>query len=286
MKKELKYFLLGVGSTILGIIVIFLSFLLFIWLMERADDNDLKNEQEFKVVQTINCDALKNAKFINNSYIFTNDGIYQYSTSKKYSNNTNCKKINDAEIEKVIGYDFMKDDHKVYSIKYDTGELVENNYNFYKIDYFANDEVIYVSNYTSAYVDSKETIYFLALKTDGKIYKVKYVRNYQKNTYEKVAEEVWQEYADEKILMFSSDEHYDNDTNEYVVSLHYLKTDKSIYLRENNNKEECQKYIDVKCTYELVKNAYLSKINNKIIGKIDYGFILNDGSLIEYYDNN
>ena len=67
--------------------------------------NDLKSSLsiEFSYISTLNCSALNNLTGMNVGYIFSGNDIYQYNTTKLYSNNENCKYYDSADSQ-ILAY--------------------------------------------------------------------------------------------------------------------------------------------------------------------------------------
>lgn len=225
--------------------------------------NDLKNSLsiEFSYISTLNCSTLNNLTGINVGYIFSGNDIYQYNTTKLYSNNENCKYY-DSTDSQILAYTDVEIQTKdgSYALARDGLE------NFYSTTYYERyfsslgDNILYsynnqVGNYTGlVLVDNKMQIYKVDYNNGISYYDIEY--------------------------MFDDDE--------YVIYLNdIVKTNKAFYkVKEYKvNKEECEKYADVACIYgyELEKIDSLTRYYDYIKIAVN-GYIIDlDNNLYYYY---
>ena len=278
---KLKYFLFGFGACIAVIIIVFLVAAGFQVIQDKLSDRENnpnntnnKNEKKFigfyKENGDFECSALEQIKYGGyNFFITTDNEVYLISTYQKYSDETNCKKIEGAKVTKIIRGSAADDDGKLYNIE--NNEL-KKSIGSDPVEKIARDYLL-ISPYYGGQGDSGE--YFLGLKEDGKIYKVKYKSdyNYEKDTYNSkiISEELFKEIENEKILYFEKADSANNDISEMF---NVIKTDKAYYTMKNINEKECQKYADVNCKYELQKNEELTKEYDNIAFYTTYLIIL------------
>ncbi len=251
---------------------------------KKPNNNDNNKPQEKKEnmvyeIETLNCSAFNNIKIIMSYNTFlTNDGQVYYIGN--YSDGTNCKLISDDKnIKTIFGNEYLIDENsKMYSINYSDFSLeitsdISNYLNFIKVD---KDIIKYRCTTNVCYL----------LKNDGKLYKAKINYKNNKAYLDILNDNVFP--VDEKILDFDG---FPNEGKSFDNDINWIRTDKSSYFKKINNFEECNKYDDVKCTYGLVKDEYLSSIISNIAffqywsyGEDDYcvTYITKDG--IKYSD--
>lgn len=210
----------------------------------NENNNMAKNEK-------LNCSILNNIKmvFIEESLYVTNDG-YLYKMGN-FSDGTNCKKIDDnIKFTKMIDMFLMDNQENLYSIDNDS-QLKKYEYpSNYEI--YINDESIVKA--TISY-NTPNTTYFL--RNDGIIYTGILKLEQKPGVADKniiTDEKIYKSFPNEKILDFSL---------ETQDSIMWIKTDKSYYVKRIKD-ENCQKYDDIKCEYDFVKDEYLTKKYNDI----------------------
>lgn len=198
--------------------------------------NKMGNEP--KVIGNISCPALNDVKISsqNNTLILTNSGDLYELSEKKYSNETNCKKLN--EDIKITGIYFNSfriatafSEDKVYDIS--NSELIEMEYQ----------KPLDIIKMEGKYI----------LKDNGIIYKYK---KYDLSQGTISDEEEFLKFDDEKILDFGIAN----------GEINYVKTDKAYYTRKLVNERECTEYVDVECKYKLYKDNYLTKNYDEVAG--------------------
>lgn len=233
-----------------------------------------KNKEEGKDYEKI--------KFINsNIAISTSGNIYELSLGGLYSNNMNCRKTTRVQAVAIMDNSVIRDkDGKYYYLKEEgNGSLPyqevtrdDKNYQLYNM-LLKDPEVIKIST-----VNANAYNYYI-LKTDGNIY------NY---IFEEVGER-------DKTLKFRSgsiiyaksrfgntpiiDFNYSGDSTST-----YFRTETEIYRNVITNSDECNKYVDVPCKFELKKDEQLTEYQDHFLGfggnviLTDYGKIFTLGS--------
>lgn len=273
MKIKIKFFLLGVLSTICLIFIVFIGIYGIRNLgynhSSKQEENDTKDFTYKKTLAGIPDDEI--VFFDNRRNLLTaNKSMYQFSFDEIYSGDTNFKLIDqDANANGIYFGDLINFNDK-------------NNYDYYRIGKipYLNTCKYFIYNYSSIQYcitnDAKLRIHYL-LNSD----------TFAKNDFDEPRELEISNLdliKDEKVLALYDDT--------------YLKTDKNFYnLIEKkiiSNEEECNKYIDVECKvqsiqFEIEKNELLSSMYDDIkfviITDREYNIIniiLKDGRLLEY----
>ncbi len=206
-----------------------------------------------------------------NNYFITKDGKL-YSFGERYSNEQMCKRV-----ESDIFFDnfyIYPSSGEVYILVDQLGNFygMDKNYNivdFYSLEYSENNKYLkkYYDEISNGYITSDfsngvingEILYYIK---DNKIYKKTLDQN------NKII-------SDEFFAEFPNDEKF--------ISLNgkAFKTDKSYYLINSVNFEECNKYKDVKCINGLLRINYLSDHYDDVTYYND-SFIIIDNQLYEY----
>lgn len=206
----------------------------------------------------------ENIKFLTSSYAITTAGnVYELSLSGLFSNNMNCRKAPKVQAVAIMDNSVIRDkDGKYYYLKQEgNGTLPyqevtrdDRNYQLYNM-LLKDTTVIKVST-----VNANAYNYYV-LKNDGNIY------NY---VFEEVGER-------DKTLKFRSasiiyaksrfgntpiiDFNYAGDS-----TATYFRTENEIYRYTITNEEECNKYVDVPCKYELKKDEKLTEYKEHFLG--------------------
>ena len=234
----------------------------------------------------INCPELTENSIISNfngEFFITNNNVYQLNYEQVYSNEKNCKLIGN-----------IKEETK--PIIFDNHTIVDNKKNEYNISWEKNEKGDY-------YIEAKTNIYQqyferfdinLELVSAQKYSNGNFGETYDIITYTQnglFAYYIDRTYNEEK-KYYSYKINVDNINNERIIKLYgsTIKTDKAFYEinKRKTNKEQCEKYADVKCEYEyyLKQNKILTKYYNEIMnitgGKIiTYGYEVFDNSLFK-----
>lgn len=236
----------------------------------------------------INCPELTENSIISNfngEFFITNNNVYQLNYEQVYSNEKNCKLIgNIKEGTKPIIFDnhtIVDNKKNEYYISWEKNEkgdyyIIEAKTNIYYQQYFErfdiNLELVSAQKYSNG--NFGET-YDIITYTQNGLFAYYIDRTYNEE----------EKYYSYKINV-------DNINNERIIKLYgsTIKTDKAFYEinKRKTNKEQCEKYADVKCEYEyyLKQNKILTKYYNEIMnitgGKIiTYGYEAFDKSLFK-----
>lgn len=208
----------------------------------------LKEDKPIKII----CDEIKDAiSYSNNGFFITSSGdIYRFNSNKLFSNNKNCIKteFGNNNLLYILGsgiYD--KNNNEIYII-YENEIITKDEYNQslseeWKELIERNPPFTETSNYDLASInceDDNETI----LIKNNIVYGLEHF--FKK-------EDEWLEIGripiEEKIIYLNNS---------------LIKTNKAYWNLTITNKEECNKYVDIKCEKKIVKNS-LTEIYDEII---------------------
>jgi len=325
MKKATKMILIIFG----GIIVLAILLITILKIrgvnisINKVNINNIDQIAEYKYDTTINCEAFDNEiKYfnyysnLNRGWLVTeNDDVYLFNLYELYSNNTNCKKIDDKfdEISFVVrdidgGFKYFNSNmQEIYINISDYNGTVEAS------DVYDRDNFVY-GVYDSTNTDVRKTILTvleengyiktqlapgpLGIKGDNKIYGF-YLSNIGGNAnfldefiIRNQTVEFRADYG-EKIIDFyftpnvdyyyygRSDSHYNEEKlNNYMFD-NFVLTDKGYY-RYLLVDEDCEKYIDIECEYKLMKDEELTKFKDYILYRDELVLITKNGRVYWY----
>ncbi len=200
-------------------------------------------------------------RYLTSSKAITESGkVYDISLGQIFSNKQNCKEsdftkrvvaiIDDSVVKGADGkyyYLNSQGDTKMYA------EVSENDqaYSIYNI-LFSDASIRKVIT-----VDGNSGLY-LALKSDGNIYKLIITRSDSKAPYSLAGSDIaYSKGSYGEIIDFNID---NNNVSTYI-----LTTDR-IYRSIRTNSDECSKYADIECKYELKEDVDLAKYSDYILG--------------------
>ena len=217
--------------------------------------------------------SYEKVKYYTGSHIITKSGkVYEISPGQVYANKENCKEA-DTKIKEqaILDYSVIKaEDNKYYYLFGQSEvaaytEISKENKDYQLFDLLLKDaDVVKVQT-----VDSNNGIYY-SLKDDGNIYKIvigKADNNspltinsvgiiYDKN-----------DYGGSKIIDFSY-------AGEQSIST-FIRTNDRLYRVFVENREECSKYADVKCTFKMKEDETFAKYKDRVI-VFNGNFLLTD----------
>ena len=207
----------------------------------------------------LNCDAIKNLVDVSHydNLFITNDGkLYRISYEKLFSNDTNCMQVDsDKTFTRFIRGGIIDSDNNVYYYDNENNKIKKNNFENGSITmpYGIKDiskskyKNIIASDLDFAYGDN-QMFYFYYDDLKKEIY------NYINDT---------SKLSNKALLKLDEDE-----VLEYIT-YGGIKTNKSFYVygREASNREECEKYEDVKCIY---KNGFYKVNNSDIYNQLEH----------------
>lgn len=215
-------------------------------------------------------------KYMTSSHIIDQNGkIYEISLTQKYANEQNCKEADTRIGVKAIFDDKIvkgMDDKYYYLVgqndvvSYSEVPTTDNSYDIYNMLLKEKDVVKVIT------ANSSTGLYYV-LKADGNVYTNTIIK--ENNTYN--LEGVRITYDKSKYGKIIDFNYAGNSLNTYI------KTEDKVYRMKITNQEECTKYADVTCNYELKEDKVLEKYKDRIVtfnGKLlitDYNQIFNIG---------
>ena len=204
----------------------------------------------------------EDVKFLVGNYaIGVSGNIYQLSYDQLFSNDMNCKKVATIPTKAVLDDKFiLGEDGKYYYLNADDGGVVEQfsempqedeNYQLLSL-FFTGD--VKKADTVNANINS-----YYVLKEDGSIYN--YVLTQDKDTK--------QYFVKSDNVQFTSNS-YDGKIIDFFYAgdstATFFRTPTSIYRNMIGNEEECSKYVDVTCEYEMKLDEGLTKHQSEILG--------------------
>ncbi len=213
-------------------------------------------------------------KYYTGSHLITEKGkLYEVSLERKFSNDSNCRVVDkDITVEGIFDNRIVRsNDGKLYTIISDrelaayseVGEAYQN-YKLYKLLLGdpTNKKVVSVNSSTGEY---------LILKNDGNVYE--YIVTRESNG----------QNANYKVLG-SKIIYNKNDYNGNIIDFGYagdnlgtfILNDTKLYRMRIKNNEDCSKYADVACQYEMQEDPVYETYKDKII-------VYNGATLITTY---
>lgn len=207
---------------------------------EPEIENTKEKYSEFtKVVDKFTCDIniqdVKEISKSSNLLILNNGDLYAWTTNL-YSDNTNCRKIEtDIKFKRFINGMVISDDNKIYfynsedySVKEDRPYGYTGGFDYSVFDKNNDIFIFNRSTFGTSYDYTGSTYY--AYVIDNKVHLIDGISGEENN-----------------IFNLSNDEIIINHSENTI------KTNKSYYHYGLINKDECEKYDDIKCEYGLVK---------------------------------
>lgn len=200
-------------------------------------------------------------KYLTSSSIIDTSGkIYEVSLGQTYANDQNCKKADtNITVKAIMDESIIKGtDNKYYYLtsqnnvtQYSEVTATDNSYYIYDLLLKGDDVIKVVTG------DSSTGLYYV-LKTDGNVYGY-IVTQADRNSPPAITSSTIaynQEDYGGKIIDFN---YAGNSTNTFV------KTNNKIYRMYVSNGENCSKYADVTCTYEMKEDKTLNEYSDRII---------------------
>ncbi len=198
--------------------------------------------------------------YFDSSKIITESGIvYEFSQEMPFSNGESCKKADFSKrVVSILDNSIVRaDDNKFYYLSsngnvapFSQVSVEDSSYQIYQI-LFNDPEITKVVT-----VDQNSGIYY-ALKRDGNVYKMVISRNDYNQPYELVSNEIiYSKGTYGAILDF-------NYSSDLISS--YIRTSESIHRNIASNNDECKKYADVPCKYQMVEDTQLIQYKDKIL---------------------
>lgn len=217
------------------------------------------------------CKEVEKVKYLYDNFLVSeSNDIYYISLDLPYSNKSNCRLINSNEkLQSIYGEETFKSyNNIIYSFDY-------NNYSDFPV-INSTDKIteFLLNDNTNLKIINNENHYY-TLKNDGNIYD--YVIEEKDNIVSIVT----------STLLYSSNS-LDGTIIDFYYSSNmpsnYIKTSTSYYTFKPNN-EECKKYADIECNYELKKDELLNKYSNEIYAYNGKRVILSNGKVLDNTSN-
>ena len=248
--------------------------------LDCSDSNCL--EMHFKENKFI-CDIdYNNIKDFQSDYFVTkNNEIYDISFDKLYSNNQNCKKREiDIDVSNIQDYYIFSKNNKIYNVR----DLEEEYITDYSQIYLLDKNIIKIIS--SDYDNGKINV--LVFK-DNNIYKQTYnitngENGFNKITFEK--EELYkslEEYGNIKHITFEPHLYTNSDKNIQLwkSTIKTIISDKGYYYLNEVKTDECTKYVDIECEFELKESETYKRFSKDIKFLGETFTVLSDNSIVE-----
>lgn len=199
--------------------------------------------------------------YLTGTHIINGEGkIYEISMGQPYANNEQCKEAGTTlRVKAILDNNIIKaTDGKYYYLmsqnnvgSYSEVPVTDNSFLIYDILLREEDVVKVVT------ADRSTGLYYI-LKTDGNVYG---------NVIASPDRDTPPQLVSTQIVYSKSD--YGSrivDFNYAGDSINtYLKTEETVYRLRVANGDECNKYVDVPCTYEMKEDPIFPKYNDRII---------------------
>lgn len=202
-------------------------------------------------------------KYYTGSHIITEKGkLYEVSLEKKYTNGSNCRVVDkDITVQSIFDNRYIRsEDDRIYTLISDNnmiayseiGEAAQN-YKLFKL--LLGDK----TNLKIVTANSSTGSYYV-LKTDG-------------NVYEYIVEKVDKGQNPDMKVSSSKIIYNKNDYDGTIIDFGYageglntyILTDSKLYRMRVKNLDECGKYADIACQYELQEDEKYTLYKDKII---------------------
>lgn len=217
--------------------------------------------------ESFSCKEVEKVKFLYDNFLVSeNNDIYYISLDLPYSNKSNCRLINSNEkMQSIYGEEAFKSfNNIIYSFdfkNYTDFPIMNNSNNI--IETLLNDN-------TNLKIINNDNHYYI-LKNDGNIYD--YVIEQNENIISIIS----------NALIYSSN-NLDGKIIDFYYSqqmpLNYIKTNTTYYTFKPIN-EDCKKYADIECNYELKKDDLLNKYSKEIYAYNGKKVILSNGKILD-----
>lgn len=187
--------------------------------------------------------------------------VYELSLDQKYANQQNCKEAEfSGEVVSILDNKIVKGkDNQLYYMNSQTNvaaysmvTATDNSYPIYAL-LFSDPTISKIVT-----IDQGKGIYY-ALKTDGNIYKIVVSRADMQSPYQLTSSEI----IYSKDTYGKIEDFYYSNSNPSVT---YIWTADKVMRMLKTNEEECSKYADVECKYQLSEDTILTKYQDKVFG--------------------
>lgn len=234
----------------------------------KKNDKDKITQTEKRVIDKMSftykwdCEVplnkIKDISTVGMNFISDDGALYEFNLDKKYSTTgSHCRKANiDVSFEKFINIGIISSDKKVY---------LQNGDNYVDI---SNEERIHgwVMGFPYGLYDYNENIIILNIGSVD----TKYGIVEDNKVYEYETDSLSSDYIGKRKELYTFSD------GETLVGIYgsYIKTNKAYYVYGATNKNECEKYADIKCEYGIVKDKTLSDAYDEIYYMNNYYLIM------------
>ena len=234
----------------------------------KKNDKDKITQTEKRVIDKMSftykwdCEVplnkIKDISTVGMNFISDDGALYEFNLDKKYSTTgSHCRKVNiDVAFEKFIYNKIISSDKKVY---------LQNGENYVDI---SNEERMqgWVMGFPYDLYDYNENIIILNIGSVD----TKYGIVEDNKVYEYETDSLSSDYIGKRKELYTFSD------GETLVGIYgsYIKTNKAYYVYGATNKNECEKYADIKCEYGIVKDKTLSDAYDEIYYMNNYYLIM------------
>ena len=199
--------------------------------------------------------------YLTGTHIINSEGkIYEISMGQPYANNEQCKEAETTlRVKAILDDSIIKaTDGKYYYL------MPQNNVNSYSEipetdnSYLIYDILLKDEDVVKVITADRSTGLYYVLKTDGNIYGNEVISIDRNSPPQLVSTKIVYSKSDygSRIVDFN----YAGDSINT-----FLKTEETVYRMVVTNGDECKKYADIACTYEMKEEPIFSKYNDRII---------------------
>ena len=213
--------------------------------------------------------AQEKIAYLTGTHIINGEGkIYEISMNQPYANNEQCKEADTTlRVKAIMDNSIFKatDDKYYYLISQNNvnsySEIPETDNSFLIYDILLKDEDV-----VKVITANKSTGLYYILKTDGNVYGNEIISPDRNSPPQLISTQIVYSKSDygSRIIDFN----YAGDSINT-----YLKTEETVYRLRVTNGDECNKYADVLCTYEMREDSIFPKYNDRIIAYNGYMLI-------------
>lgn len=219
----------------------------------RTESNKLtlkeKISKSYEYYSNIKCSNIDNVIDLNFGGFVTKNKAYELDVEQLYSNGENCKEVSinnlDDEIIMGSGQSIAYTKKFAYGIGKNYQKVIYSNKEYPLFSTLGNMILYHSSNYTNGY-------YIVSI--DNKIKMIKTIGNEEEITIKNIIDVDTDFSSDEQVLS---------------ISEYFIKTNKAYYkiIKYKENKEECEKYADIRCkyNYKISKDKVLTSNYNDIL---------------------
>lgn len=199
--------------------------------------------------------------YMTGSHIINGEGkIYEISMAQPYANNEHCKEANTTlRVKAIMDNSIIKAmDGKYYYLTSQSNvdsysEIPETDNSFLIYDILLKDDDV-----VKVITANRSTGLYYILKTDGNIYGNVVISPDRNSSPQLISTQIVYSKSDygARIVDFN---YVGNSINTF------LRTEETVYRMKISNGDDCNKYADVSCTYEMEEDPIFNKYADRII---------------------